>query len=284
MGEMMAVFDGYEILLSLLTVVIVLLYSIERYYTVNHLLVAKNNRVKRMDEGLPPPMPMEVDEATKDLFRDAPQRRELAADTQRIKQESFHRRATQRKFEDFREYIFVMDPDGVANRKVSTMRFSYQYLNEKEIPKKCPITLEINSDEKEQSYDAIEPKLLDKIAKTQWASPDVGYASTLVAKGLSRIPANSTTPMKWTFIEYTDFEKGKKDAKPMCIAAIHNNRFEDVGMCQRVIITGKPDLKPELYQKRQEDLKSGKISKKSLVSGGYLTVKELSTPLKDMKL
>ncbi|EPY26301.1 hypothetical protein STCU_06220 [Strigomonas culicis] len=284
MSEMMGFLNGYEIGLSILTVVVVLVYGVERYHTVQMMLREKRERIRRMDEELPPPMPMKVDPELQGRYNERPEKEALERDAHRIVEESRYRRKTQRKFEDFREFLFVQDPDGATERRVTFSRFSYQYLTESEIPKKCPILKHINSERKHEGYDSIQRELGEALEATPWVSPDAGYAGRLVAQGLGCVAANAPGTSKWTFIEYVDETKGKKNAQPMCLAAILNHRFEQIGMCQRVIISGKENLKPELAKQREEDLQSGVLRKRKLVQGGTLKVKDLSIPLQQMKL
>lgn len=283
-GEMLFFFSGSEIAISIGSVVAVLLYSVERYHTVNRMLAEKQQRLKNMDEGLPPPMPMEVDQELKQRYSTPPESTELQIDALRIREESSYRRATQRKFEDFREFMFVYDPDAIAARRVSSMRFSYQYMKEADIPKRCPIVREFNSESRLENYGSIEKELEQALRETPWAAPDAGYAGVLVAKGLKCISANSPNTTKWTFIEYTNMDGGAKGAPTTCLAALRNLRFEQTGMCQRVAVTGKSELQPALIAQRTEDLASGKLKKRSLVTGGELPVKDLSMPLEFMKL
>ncbi|KAG5467434.1 hypothetical protein CUR178_01077 [Leishmania enriettii] len=282
--ELLVLLDGSEIAISIGTVVVVLLYSVERYHTVNRMLAEKRQRQKNMDEGLPPPMPLEVDKALRDKYSALPESREQQMDALRIREESKYRRATQRKFEDFREFMFVYDPEAIASRKVATTRFSYQYMREAEIPKRCPILREFNSESRTHHYGTIERELEEAIRETPWSSPDAGYAGALVAKGLSRIAANSPNTTKWTFIEYTDMNNGPKNAQTTCLAALRNLRFGQTGMCQRVAVTGKSELQSVLVAQREKDLKEGVLKRRDLVTGGELPVKDLSTPLELMKL
>lgn len=276
--------NGYEIAISLASVVLVLLCSVERYFTVHRMLEEKRQRIKRMDEGLPPSLPMEVDAEMAKKYSEYPEKAETQRDSLRILEESSYRRATQRRFDDFREFMFVYDPDGIAARKVSTLRFSYQYMKEEEIPKRCPIIREYNSDQKGYGYSNIQKELESTLASTPWESPDAGYAGALVAKGLGCIAANAPKTTKWTFIEYTDLSKGSGKTNPTCLAAIRNLRFDQTGMCQRVTVTGRPELQPSLAEKRKEDLVSGGLRKRDLVTGGTLPVMDLSIPLASLKL
>lgn len=283
-SEFLFFFSGSEIAISLATVVAVLLYSVERYHTVNRLLEEKRLHLKNMDEGLPPPMPMTLDKELETKYSQPPETTELQIDALRIREESKYRRATQRKFEDFREFMFVYDPEAIASRRVSSTRFSYQYTNEAEIPKRCPIVRQFNSERRTENYGTIEKELEQTISETPWVSPDAGYAGALVAKGLGCIAANSPNTTKWTFIEYTDQDQGTKAASTTCLAAIRNLRFDQTGMCQRVTVTGKSELHPELVAKQEQDLKDGKLKKRALVKGGALPLKDLSIPLEFMKL
>ncbi|GET92827.1 hypothetical protein, conserved [Leishmania tarentolae] len=282
--ELLIFLNGSEIAISIGTVVVVLLYSIERYYTVNRMLAEKRRRLKSMDEGLPPPMPLEVDKVLVDQYSTPPEAREQQIDALRIRQESSYRRATQRKFEDFREFMFVYDPEAIASRKVASTRFSFQYMREAEIPKRCPILREFNSESQTHHYGAIQKELEQVLRETPWSSPDAGYAGALVAKGLNSIAANSPNTTKWTFIEYTDMDNGPKNAKTTCLAALRNLRFGETGMCQRVAVTGKSELQPTLVAQRERNLKEGVLKTSALVKGGELPVKDLSTPLESMKL
>ncbi|KAG5492729.1 hypothetical protein JKF63_01309 [Porcisia hertigi] len=283
-GELLVFLNGSEIAISIGTVVVVLLYSIERYHTVNRMLAEKRQRLKNMDEGLPPPMPMEVDKTLIDKYRTRPDFRELQIDALRIREESQYRRATQRRFEDFREFMFVYDPEAIASRKVASSRFSHQYMREAEIPRRCPILREFNSDNPTQSYLAIEKELEQAIRDTPWWAPDAGYAGALVARGLGSIALNSPSNTKWTFIEYTNLDNNTKKGTTTCLAALRNLRFEQTGMCQRVAVTGKSELQPGLVAQREKDLKEGKLKKRSLVMGGQLPVNDLSKPLESLKL
>lgn len=282
--EFLFLFSGSEIAISLASVVAVLLYSVERYHTVNRMLEEKRLRLKNMDEGLPPPMPMELDKELQTKYSEPPESTELQIDALRIREESKYRRATQRKFEDFREFMFVYDPEAIASRRVTSTRFSYQYANEADIPKRCPIVRQFNSERRTENYSTIEKELEQAIRDTPWVTPDAAYAGALVAKGLGSIAANSPNTTKWTFIEYTDLDKGTKAASTMCIAAIRNLRFDQTGMCQRVTVTGRSELHPELVEQREQDIKSGKLKKRALVKGGALPLKDLSVPLEMMKL
>ncbi|KAG5466890.1 hypothetical protein LSCM1_01067 [Leishmania martiniquensis] len=283
-GKLLMFLNGSEIAISMGTVVLVLLYSVERYHTVNRMLTEKQRRQKNMDEGLPPPMPLELDQALREKYSALPESREQQIDALRIREESKYRRATQRRFEDFREFMFVYDPDAIASRKVASTRFSYQYMRETEIPKRCPIVREFNSESRTHHYGTIERELEEAIRETPWSAPDAGYAGALVAKGLSRIAANSPNTTKWTFIEYTDMNNGPKKGQTTCLAALRNLRFGQTGMCQRVAVTGKSELQPMLVAQREKDLMEGVLRKYDLITGGELPVKELSTPLELMKL
>ncbi|KPI86079.1 hypothetical protein ABL78_4840 [Leptomonas seymouri] len=283
-SEFLLIFSGSEIAISLATVVVVLLYSVERYYTVNRMLEEKRLRLKNMDEGVPPPMPMELDKELETRYSHPPGSTELQIDALRIREESKYRRATQRKFEDFREFMFVYDPEAIASRRVTSSRFSYQYTNEREIPKRCPILREFNSENRTENYSSIQKDLENTIRAVPWVSPDAGYAGALIAKGLGSITANSPNTTKWTFIEYTDLDRGPKEASTTCLVAIRNLRFDQTGMCQRVTVTGKSVLHPELVAQREQDLKEGKLKKRFLVKGGALPLKDLSIPLEVMKL
>ncbi|KPA86338.1 putative mitochondrial hypothetical protein [Leptomonas pyrrhocoris] len=282
--EFLFLFSGSEIAISLATVVAVLLYSVERYHTVNRMLEEKRLHLKSMDEGLPPPMPMKLDNALEKKYSQPPESTEVQIDALRIREESMYRRATQRKFEDFREFMFVYDPEAIASRRVTSNRFSYQYTNEKDIPKRCPIVRQFNSEQRTENYSTIERELEKTIRETPWVSPDAGYAGALIAKGLNSVAANSPNTTKWTFIEYTDMDQGSKGASTTCLAAIRNLRFDQTGMCQRVAVTGKSELQPELVAQREQNLKEGKLKKRSLVKGGALPLKDLSVPLEMMKL
>ncbi|CAJ1036671.1 putative DnaJ domain containing protein [Leishmania utingensis] len=282
--ELVAFLKGSEIAISIGTVVLVLLYSVERYHTINCMLTEKRRRLKNMDEGLPPSMPLEVDKALSEKYSALPDSREQQIDALRIREESYYRRATQRKFEDFREFMFVYDPEAVASRKVVSTRFSHQYMREAEISKRCPILREFNSESRTHHYGAIEKELEQAIREAPWSAPDAGYAGALVAKGLSCIAANSPSTTKWTFIEYTDMDKGSTKANTTCLAALRNLRFGQTGMCQRVIVTGKSELQPRLVAQRERDLMEGALQKRSLLTGGALPVKDLSVPLESMKL
>jgi curved DNA-binding protein CbpA len=284
LSEFLFIFSGSEIAISLATVVVVLLYSVERYHTVNRMLEEKRLHLKNMDEGLPPPMPMELDKELQKKYSQPPESTELQIDALRIREESKYRRATQRKFEDFREFMFVYDPEAIASRRVTSTRFSHQYAIEGDIPKRCPIVRQFNSEQRTQNYSTIEKELEKVIHDTPWVSPDAGYAGALIAKGLGSIAANSPNTTKWTFIEYTDLDQGNKAASTTCLAAIRNLRFEQTGMCQRVTVTGRSELHPELVEQRQQDLKEGKLKKRSLVRGGVLPLRDLSVPLEMMKL
>ncbi|KAK7201295.1 DnaJ domain containing protein [Novymonas esmeraldas] len=283
-GEMLVLFNGSEIAISIGSVVLVLLYSMERYHTVNRMLAEKRQRLKNMDEGLPPPMPLEVDKSLSDKYCTPPESQELQIDALRIREESNYRRATQRKFEDFREFMFVYDPEAIASRKVASSRFSYQYMHEADIPKRCPIVREFHSESRTDNYATVQKEVEEAIRTTPWTAPDAGYAGALVAKGLSSIAMNSPNTTKWTFIEYTDLDKGHKGATTTCLAALRNLRFEQTGMCQRVTVTGKSELQPGLATQRERDLKSGVLTRSALVSGGPLPVGDLSRPLELMKL
>lgn len=282
--EMLMFLNGSEIAISIGTVVIVLLYSVERYHTVNRMLAEKRRRLKNMDEGLPPPMPLEVDKTLIDKYSTLPEAREQQIDALRIREESSYRRATQRKFEDFREFMFVYDPEAIASRKVASTRFSYQYIKEEEIPKRCPILREFNSESRTRHYGAIQKELEQAIQRTPWSAPDAAYAGALVAKGLSSIAMNSPNTTKWTFIEYTDMDNSSKNAKTTCLAALRNLRFGQTGMCQRVAVTGKSELQPMLVAQREKDLREGVLTKRAIVTGGEVPVKDLSVPLRSMKL
>lgn len=277
-------FNGSEIAISLATVVAVLLYSVERYHTVNVMLEEKRLRLKNMDEGLPPPMPLKLDEELTAKYSEPPESTELQIDALRIREESRYRRATQRKFEDFREFMFVYDPEAIASRRVTSTRFSHQYASEQDIPKRCPVVREFNSERRTENYATIEKDLEKVLRETPWVAPDAGYAGALVAKGLGSIAANSPNTTKWTFIEYADLDGGSKAAVPFCLAAIRNLRFDQTGMCQRVTVTGKSELHPELVAARERALKDGTLKKKELVKGGELPLKDLSVPLELMKL
>lgn len=282
--ELLVFLNGSEIAISIGTVILVLLYSVERYHTVHRMLAEKRRRLKNMDEGLPPPMPLEVDRTLIDKYSTLPEAREQQIDALRIREESSYRRATQRKFEDFREFMFVYDPEAIASRKVTSTRFSHQYMREEEIPKRCPILREFNSKSRTHHYGAIQKELEQAIRETPWSAPDAGYAGSLVAKGLNSIAMNSPNTTKWTFIEYTDMNNGSKNAKTTCLAALRNLRFEQTGMCQRIAVTGKSKLQPMLVAQREKDLKEGVLKKRAIVTGGELPVKDLSTPLESMKL
>lgn len=281
---------GAEIWLSLSTVVVVFVYAIERYYTMQKMITEKTTHLMNIDYGLPPMIPMEVDETLKQKYNTPIAKEELAMDAERVKAESQYRKATQRRFEDFREFMYVYDPDGIAYRKVTTERFSFQYMEEADIQKRCPIVKNFNSDMKRNGYEYMEKDLIALIEQTKWVDPDMGYAGALVAQGLGCIPVNSPNTAKWTFIEYVDTDstkrkgKGKAKEEPVCMVAIRNHRFDKVGMCQRMTVTGRPGLVPELTAARAKELSSGTLKKKDLVTGGPLPIKDLSVPLKDMKL
>lgn len=283
--QLLFVLDGYEIVLSLATAVVVLVCSVERYYTVTAAVEAKRRHERSIDEGMPPPMPLELNASLASKYNARPPPEELREGDERIREEASYRRATQRRFSDFREFLFVHDPDGIAARKVTTSRFSHQYLSEKDLAKRCPIMREFNSEEKERSYHAIEKELTKTMETTPWASPDAKVAGALVTKGLDCINANSPNTAKWTLIEYVDLDQSQsKSATPTCMAAIRNARFDDIGMVQRISVTGKAALQPSLVAQREKELKSGALKKKQLVRGGVLPIKDLSVPLERMKL
>lgn len=289
-GIFRAIYDylyDAEIWLSACLIGVVFLYGAERYYYMQVKYLEWQEHLLAIDVGLPPALPMEVDPVMRERYSVPVDKRLLQEDTERVIAESHYRKATQRRFEDFREFMYVYDPESVADRRVSTERFSFQYMHADQISKRCPILREFNSEVKRTGYDSIERELVQTLQATPWVSPDVGYAAGLVAKGLACIPASSPNTAKWTFIEYQDTSadsKKNKKSEPVCLAAIRNLRFDTVGMCQRTTVTGRPDLVPELVERREEALKSGALKKKQLVSGSVLPTKDLSVSLKDMKL
>lgn len=281
-------FDGYEILLSLFAVFVVLVYSVQRYFVVLHLVAEKRKRVRNMEEGLPPPMPLEVKEEDREKYKEPVRDSDLRSDSQRLREEMYYRRATQRRFDDMREFLFVYDPDGVGDCTVSTSRFSHQYVDERRIARRCPIVREFNSEKRDQSYDTIAKELRATMEKTPWWNARAGRYGGLIAQGLTCVPVNSTATAKWTFIEYAPLTtaaaaaagtgatmaaphttKPKDDGAaahssspwgsdssiempsfssavspnsvprepPVCLAALRNLRFDDIGMCQRVVGT-----------------------------------------------
>lgn len=279
-----------EVWLSLATVAVVFVYAIERYFTMRKSLAEKEAYLHRINHGLPPMIPMELDETMKQKYSDPIAQEEVDKANMKVRKELLHRKATQRRFEDFREFLYIYDPDGVADRRVTTERFSFQYVDEAEIANRCPVVKNCNPELSINGYEYAQKDLVAAIEQVKWESPDMGYAAALVAKGLACIPANSPNTSKWTFIEYRDTaavknqRRGRGKAEPVCLVAIRNHRFTRVGMCQRVTITGRPGLVSALEAEREEQLKSGAIKPKELARGGPLPIRDLSVSLKDMKL
>lgn len=279
-----AVLNGYELVISLATVVVAGVCAVERYWTVRKLLEARDRHLHNINEVLPPPMPMELDPKLVDRYREVPARTERESDAARIREECSYRRATQRRFDDFREFMYVHDPEGISVRQVRISRFSHQYVKDSDIPKRCPIVRTFNSDVKGQGFETIEKELVHAIQSTPGARPDEGFAGALIARGLASVPASSPSTAKWTFIEYQEVDKHKGQTEPTCMVALRNERFGQVGMCQRVSITGNSSLQPQLRITREEELRSGVLQRKHLKQGGVLPVTDTSVPLREMKL
>ncbi|RNE98009.1 uncharacterized protein Tco025E_09325 [Trypanosoma conorhini] len=279
--EMLWMYESYELAIVLGAAVAVLLVAAERYVLVLRMTREKRARIRAMDEGLPPNMPLVVDDEMLHKYSERVPRAEIEIDNAMVKEEAYHRRATQRRFEDFREFLFVYNPDGVASRKVTTKRFSIQYLDEALIPSRCTHVWEFDSELRNKQYETIVKEVEDTLGATPWAAPDAQYIAPLVAKGLAIIPMNSPDTAKWTFLEYKDMDK---NGETSCLMALKNNRFGRLGMCQRVTVTGSSKLSPRLVKKQEAELQSGALRKKSLIRGGKLPVKDMSIPLEQMKL
>ncbi|EKF31697.1 hypothetical protein MOQ_004463 [Trypanosoma cruzi marinkellei] len=279
--EILWLYECYELAIVIGAAVAVLIVAMERYLLVRRMTLEKRARIRAMDEGLPPSMPLVLEDGMLQKYNAPVPKEEIEIDKAMVKEEAYHRRATQRRFEDFREFLFVYDPDGVSSRRVTSKRFSIQYIDEALIPARCTHVWEFNSEVKNKQYDSIVNGVVEALAATSWATPDVQHIAPLVARGLATIPMNSPETAKWTFVEYKDIEK---KGEPACVLALKNNRFGRLGMCQRVTVTGSNSLSPQLVIKQKADLKSGAISARSLVHGGVLPVKDLSIPLEQMKL
>lgn len=196
------------------------------------------------------------------------------------------RRATQRKFADFREFLFLFDEDSPGARRVTTTRLSHQYVKERDVTKRCPIVRTMDARDKEKGYQSIQKELLESMRTTAWPNPDQGVAGWLVARGIGGVPANAPAVNKWTFIEYQDLDESADGAlkEPVCLAAVRNLRFDEVGIIQRVQITGRPSYSPRLVTAREEALKDGTLRARSIVAPQPVPLKDLSIPLEKMKL
>ncbi|RNE97868.1 hypothetical protein TraAM80_09098 [Trypanosoma rangeli] len=279
--EMLWMYESYELVIVLGAAVAVLLVATERYVVVLRMTREKRARLRAMDEGFPPIMPLVVDDEMLHKYNEHVPKEEIEVDDALLKEEAYHRRATQRRFEDFREFLYIYNPEGVTSRKVTTKRFSIQYIDEALIPKRCTHVWEFNSEQRNKQYETIVREVEKTLGATPWATPDVQYIAPLVAKGLALIPMNSPHTAKWTFLEYKDMDK---DGESSCLMALKNNRFGRLGMCQQVTVTGSNELSPKLVKKQEAELQSGALKKESLIHGGKLPVKDLSIPLEHMKL
>lgn len=281
MHEILWLYEGYEMALILGTAVVVLIIAFERYLLVRRVTQEKRSRRIAMEEGLPPSMPLEVDENMMRMYNVPVPSEAIEMDEAIAKEMTYHRRATQRRFEDFREFLFVYDPDGVTSRKVTTVRVAAPYVDEPLIPTRCPVVREFNSEQKGTKYENILKEVVETSSTTPWLSPDAQFAAPLVVQGLAVIPMNSPNTAKWTFIEYKNADNPTDP--PMCLVALRNRRFEKLGMCQRVTISGSGQLSAKLLQKREEDLKNG-LRGDALVKGSPLPLKDTTTALEHMKL
>ncbi|ESL09592.1 hypothetical protein TRSC58_02685 [Trypanosoma rangeli SC58] len=279
--EMLWMYESYELAIVLGAAVAVLLVATERYVVVIRMTREKRTRIRAMDEGFPPIMPLVVDDEMLHKYNERVPKEEIEVDDALLKEEAYHRRATQRRFEDFREFLYVYNPEGVTSRKVTTKRFSIQYIDEDLIPRRCTHVWEFNSEQRNKRYETIVKEVEKTLGETPWATPDAQYIAPLVAKGLAVIPMNSPHTSKWTFLEYKDMDKNGESS---CLMALKNNRFERLGMCQQVTVTGSSELSPKLVKKQEAELQSGALKKEGLIHGGKLPVKDLSIPLEHMKL
>ncbi|KAH9601484.1 DnaJ domain [Trypanosoma melophagium] len=279
--DIMWFYEGYELAFVLGAAVAVLLIAVDRYILVQRMTREKRARLRAMDEGLPPSMPMVIDDDMLQKYSEHVPQEAIDIDNAMVKENAYYRRATQRRFEDFREFLFIYDPDGVTSRKVTTSRFSIQYMDENLIPRRCTHVREFNSEEKNKRYGDIIKDVSETLSTTPWVAPDAQFITPLIAKGLATIPMNSPDTAKWTFIEYKDNDTG---ADSTCLMALKNNRFESLGMSQRVTVTGSSKLSPRLVEQREAELQAGTLTKKELQQGGKLPVKDLSIPLEHMRL
>ncbi|KAG8345661.1 DnaJ domain [Trypanosoma vivax] len=280
MYELLWLYEGYELVFILIIAIIVIVVATQRCITVYRMTRDKRMRTIAMEEGLPPIMPLAIDDSVMQMYSTPVPQEEVELDDAMAEEMTYYRRATQRRFEDFREFLFIHDPYGVTSRKVCTSRFSVQYVDESLIPKRCAIVREFNSEEKGMRYENIVGPLAETLGTTLWAAPDTQHIAPLVAKGLGVIPMNTPDTAKWTFVEYKNNDR-PSDA-PSCLLALKNNRFDRLGMCQRITVSGSSVLSPNLVSKRQHNALSQEHTK--IVSGGEIPLRNLSVPLELMKL
>lgn len=271
---------GYEVCVVLVIMTALFLAGVERYYSLYTTVAGRRSELKRVSDGTPAPMPMELDEELSKRYHNAVSKEELERVAEMQRKESLSRRRTQKRFSDFREFMYTYDLDGMAQRKVTTARYSVQYLKEKDVPKRCPIVRSFNSRTKPTAFNDVERELTETIAETPWAAPDAAYAGSLISKGLGCIPVNTPASTKWTFIEYKDTSKPKSE--PLCLAAIRNEAFSELGMVQEVTVTGNPSLTPKLTERRAAQLKNGELRKRNIVYPGKLPLRDLSIPLENL--